>query len=65
MSAVTKPRPSGRWTAEEIEAEERAHRARRARDLQRTPEERLEATLRLSAVISELQAGIRRNVPAR
>jgi hypothetical protein len=65
MTAVTKPRPSGQWTAEEVEAEERAQRARLARDALRTPEERLEATLRLSAVISELRAGIKRDVSAR
>ena len=48
MAAKPKARPKGPWTAEEIVREERATRARALSDRQKTPEERLEETLRLS-----------------
>jgi hypothetical protein len=57
MAPKPKTRPKGPWTAEEIAREERATRARALNDRQRTPEERLEETLRLSRFISELRQG--------
>ncbi len=57
MAAKPKARPKGPWTAEEIAREERATQARALNDRQRTPEERLEETLRLSRFISELRQG--------
>lgn len=57
--------PRGSWTPEEIAREERAARARGARDQQKTPEERLEETVRVSRFISELRHGARGDVRAR
>ena len=57
MAAKRKARPKGPWTAEETAREERATQARALNDRQRTPEERLEETLRLSRFISELRQG--------
>jgi hypothetical protein len=65
MAAKPPIKPQGRWTAEEIAREERAARARDARDRQRTPEERLEETVRLSRFMSELAHGARGDVRAR
>lgn len=65
MAAKPKTKPRGPWTPEEIAREERATRARDARDRQRTPEERLEETVRVSRFMSELTHGTRGNVRAR
>jgi hypothetical protein len=54
MSATPKSRQRGPWTPEEIAREERATRARAARDRHRTPEERLQETVRVGRFISEL-----------
>jgi hypothetical protein len=54
-----------RWTAEEREREDRAHAVRLQRDKEKTPEERLEETLRLSRLIAELQQGAVGDVPRR
>ncbi len=47
-------RPSGAWTPEERAREERARQARARQDRDSTPGERLEETLRLSRLMSEL-----------
>jgi hypothetical protein len=60
-----RPRPKGPWTPEEIERNERAERVRRARDLEKSPEQRLEETVRLSRFISELRQGAPSDVRTR
>jgi hypothetical protein len=55
----------GRWTAEECEREERARAARAQEDRKKSPEERLEETLRVSRLAAELQQGAPRDVPGR
>ena len=65
MAATPKSKPRGPWTPEEIAREERATRARAARDRQRTPEERLEETVRVSRFMSELTHGTRGDVRTR
>ncbi|MGA2452501.1 MAG: hypothetical protein ABSG93_03190 [Solirubrobacteraceae bacterium] len=55
----------GAWTPEEIAREEAATRARAARDRMKTPQERLEETLRLSRFASELRQGVAADVRAR
>jgi hypothetical protein len=58
-------KPRGPWTPEEIARNERVNRARLARDREKTPEERLEETVRLSRFISELRQGAPADVRAR
>jgi len=58
MPAEPKGKPSGPWTAQEIAREERANQVRALRDQEKTPEERLEETVRLSRFISELRQGL-------
>jgi hypothetical protein len=65
MAAKPKVKPQGSWTPEEMAREDRAARARHARDQQKTPEERLEETLRVSRFMSELAHGARADVRAR
>jgi len=65
MAAEPKNKPRGPWTPEEIAREERATQARALRDLEKTPAERLEETLRLSRFISELRQGAPPDVRAR
>jgi hypothetical protein len=60
-----RPRPKGPWTPEEIERNERVERVRRARDLEKSPEQRLEETVRLSRFISELRQGAPSDVRTR
>jgi hypothetical protein len=57
-------RDSSQWTAEEQarEARVRAHRAQA--DRRKTAERRLEETLRVSRLLSELQQGAARDVRA-
>jgi len=50
------------WSAEEIAREELATRLRAERDRKKTPEERLEETLRLSRFMSELREGVSTDV---
>jgi hypothetical protein len=64
MPRVTPSRPA-EWTREEREREERVRALRSERDRGRPPEELLEETLRVSRLISELQQGVARDVPAR
>ena len=45
--------------------EERARTIRARQDREKTPEDRLEETLRLSKLMSELQQGAARDVPGR
>ncbi len=65
MAATPKVKPRGPWTPEEIARNERVNREREARDQRKTPEERLEETLRLSRFISELRDGAPDDVRAR
>jgi hypothetical protein len=53
------------WTHEEREREERVREIRAQRNRGRTPEERLEETLRLSRFMSELRQGVPDDVRAR
>jgi hypothetical protein len=64
---ATKPNahPKGPWTPEEISRNERANRERAARDQEKTPQERLEETMRLSRFMSELRQGLPGDVRAR
>jgi hypothetical protein len=65
MAAKPKAKPRGPWTPEEIAREERANQARAQRDREKTPEERLEETLRLSRFLSELRQGLPDDVRTR
>jgi hypothetical protein len=65
MATSPKPRPKGPWTPEEKARNERVNRERAQRDLEKTPEERLEETIRLSKFISELRQGLPGHVRAR
>jgi hypothetical protein len=53
------------WTPDERKREERAQEIRSRDERAKRPEERLEETLRLSRLVSELQQGIARDVPSR
>jgi hypothetical protein len=52
------------WSPEEIGREERAARLRAVRDREKSREERLEETLRLSRFMSELSQGARDDLRA-
>jgi hypothetical protein len=54
-----------RWTGEERAREDRAHAIRLRRDKEKTPEERLEKTVRVSRLIAELRQGVADDVPGR
>jgi hypothetical protein len=58
-------RKSSTWTPGEQAREERARAIRTRQDREKTPEDRLEETLRLSRLMSELQQGAARDVPSR
>ena len=58
-------RHPAQWTPEERAREQRARAIRTRRDREKTPEQRLEETLRLSRLMSELQQGAARDVPSR
>jgi len=58
MAAKRKAKPAGPWTAAEIARNERANRARSQRDREKSAEERLEETVRLSRFVSELRQGL-------
>ena len=58
-------KPRGPWTPEEIACNERAEQIRALRDLEKTPEERLEETIRLSRFMSELREGLPSDVRTR
>jgi hypothetical protein len=64
MASMTGHR-SPPWTRQERERDEQAREIRAARNRQRTPEERLEETLRLSRFMSELRRGVPGDVRAR
>jgi hypothetical protein len=57
-------RPS-EWTPEEREREERVREIRARQSREQTPEERLEETLRVSRLISELREGLPTHLRAR
>lgn len=65
MAEKPKAKPKGPWTPEEIDRHERVEEARTLRDRAKTPEERLEETVRLSRFISELRQGAPGDVRAR
>jgi hypothetical protein len=65
MAPKPKARPKGPWTLEEIERNERVEETRALRDRAKTPEERLEETVRLSRFISELRQGAPSDVRTR
>jgi hypothetical protein len=68
MTTITDTMPdlhSSQWTPGERAREERACAVRARRDLEKTLEERLEETLRLSRLMSELRQGAVRDVRAR
>lgn len=65
MAAEPRARPKGPWTPEEVARNERVEEARARRDRAKTPEERLEETVRLSRFISELRQGAPSDVRAR
>ncbi|MFI4978234.1 MAG: hypothetical protein ACHQC8_06125 [Solirubrobacterales bacterium] len=58
MAAKRKAKPRGPWTAEEIARNERAEETRALRDREKSTQERLEETLRLSRFVSELRQGL-------
>jgi hypothetical protein len=64
IATVTIRKPST-WTPDERAREERTRTIRARQDRQKTPEDRLEETLRLSRLMSELQQGAARDVPGR
>jgi hypothetical protein len=57
-----KAKPKGPWTPEEIARNERVTQIRNAHDREKTPAERLEETVRLSRLMSELRQGVPDNV---
>jgi hypothetical protein len=65
MASTPKAKPKGPWTPEEIERNERVAQIRVREDRAKTPEERLEETVRLSRFISELRDGVPDDVRAR
>jgi len=65
MASTPKAKPKGPWTPEEIARDQRVNKARALRDGAKTPEERLEETVRLSRFISELRDGVPDDVRAR
>jgi hypothetical protein len=65
MIGTVTTRNSSTWTPEERAREERARTIRARRDRAKTPEDRLEETLRLSKLMSELRQGAARDVPGR
>jgi hypothetical protein len=58
MAGKPKAKPRGPWTPAEIARNERANRARAQRDREKSAEERLEETVRLSRFVSELRQGL-------
>jgi hypothetical protein len=62
MASKAKTKTRGTWTTEEAARNERANQARARRDREKTPEERLEETVRLSRFVSELREGVARDV---
>lgn len=64
MTTMTRHRPL-LWTPEEREKEKRVREIRAQRNRERTPEERLEETLRLSRFMSELRQGVPGDVRTR
>jgi hypothetical protein len=53
------------WTADEQAREDRVREIRTRQDRHKRPEERLEETVRLSRLISELREPASRDVPSR
>jgi hypothetical protein len=65
MTRTMEERKSSQWTSEERAREERARAVRTRQDQAKTPAERLEETLGLSRLMSELQRDAASDVPGR
>jgi len=65
MAAKPKAKSRGPWTVEEIARNERANEVRAMRDREKSPDQRLEETLRLSRFVSELREGLPDDVRTR
>ena len=65
MAVEMSIRDPAQWTEVERAREERVRAIRNRQDRAKTPEERLEETLRLSKLMSELQQGAAGDVPSR
>jgi hypothetical protein len=65
MTSTMEERKSAQWTPDERAREERARAVRTRQDRAKTPAERLEETLRLSGLMSELQRDATSDVPSR
>jgi hypothetical protein len=65
MEAAQRARRQEAWTTDEVTRQERSERVRAERDRAKTPQERLEETLRLSRFVSELAEGAADDVRAR
>jgi hypothetical protein len=65
MTEVPNVGQRGQWSPEELAQEHASTRAREQQDSTKTPQERLEETLRLSRFMSELTQGVPGDVPAR
>jgi hypothetical protein len=65
MISAMSPDDAPRWTPQERVREQRARATRSQRDREKTREDRLEETLRLSRLVSELQQGAAQDVPGR
>jgi hypothetical protein len=64
MGIMSEHRPAF-WTREERERDERVREIRAKRNREKSPEERLQETLRLSKFMSELRRGVPGDVRAR
>jgi hypothetical protein len=58
MAAKPKAKPRGPWTTEEIARNKQVEETRALRDREKSTQERLEETLRLSRFVSELRQGL-------
>jgi hypothetical protein len=65
MATAPKAERRGSWTPEEVARQESTSRARAERDRGKTPQERLEETLRISRFVSELREGVTGDVRTR
>jgi hypothetical protein len=65
MAVEMTSRDPAQWTEMECASEERVRAIRSRQNRAKTPEERLEETLRLSKLVSELQQGAAGDVPSR
>jgi hypothetical protein len=64
MPVMRNATPRGMWTPEEIAREQTSTHMRAERDRIKSPQERLEETVRLSRLVSELRQGLPGDVRA-